>query len=137
MTKFNAPGLPSHLNPAMLEREWDKDSLNRLFLWNPRAVERAITHLYQRQTHDERASSQTRKDNGVGFTSYDAPFLSSLGKALEQGRHLTERQLAAVRKLDKKGYCMLAKYHGQLAQIITGYREAHAAAVEATQGIAA
>jgi hypothetical protein len=91
-----------------------KDTINCLLLRNDRAVYRALIVLFERQTADEQRSENTLHDNGIGFTGADAEFMSSLAKQVIERGSLSPRQLAAMRKLNKHGYCPLAKYWGQL-----------------------
>jgi hypothetical protein len=66
--------------------------------------------LYARQTSEEQSTGTTSEDNHMGFNGVDAPFASSLVSQLEAGRFLSEKQMAALKK-------MLMKYAGQLLQI--------------------
>ncbi|QXN72707.1 hypothetical protein RCZAHN_98 [Rhodobacter phage RcZahn] len=98
--------------------KWDKDSINALLLREPKAVERALLVLLERQTFDEVQAHDTKYQNGIGFTGADAEFMTSLALRVKQGLPLTPKQLASVTKTNDKGYCRLAKYHGQLIEEI-------------------
>lgn len=113
--------------------EWTKERLNALFLTNDRAVERAILFLYDRQTESEKRSGGTKEDNGRGFSGLDGRFLSSLGKRLRMGLSLTPGQLTAIRRLNPKGFCILAKYHGQLQDAIAAKKARVYAAIDAAE----
>lgn len=70
----------------------------------------ALLVLYSYQTPDEQLAHYTAHQNGEGFNSADSNFASSLAQQyLEKGR-LTEKQLAALKKL-------LPKYHNQVKYI--------------------
>lgn len=71
---------------------------------------RALVRLLAEQTADEQASEATSMNNGVGFTSTDAPFATSLAKRVGLNLSLTENQDKAARK-------MLPKYAGQLERL--------------------
>jgi len=108
--------------PAPWEQPWDKERFNTLFLSrgpvSDYAITKAIAFLYGRQTADERTSQVTKEVNGRGFTGFDAPFLSSLGARLARGQGLTQGMWAALRRTDKRGFCVLAKYHAQLQEAV-------------------
>lgn len=80
---------------------------------HPRAVERALYVLYQRQEADERRDGSTRYANGVGFNAWDAAFLTDVAQYMIRNRRLTRGQRRAVRRA-------LTKYTGQLAAIANG-----------------
>lgn len=96
--------------------DWNKNSIEALLQRNYLAVERAIIVLHDRQTEDEKQSQTTKHHNKRGFGGTDATFLSSLADQIKRGRRLTDRQLACVRKRNKAGFSMLAKYHRQLLE---------------------
>jgi hypothetical protein len=84
---------------------------------NDRLLERAIEVLYEHQTADEQATLTTTEDNGVGFTAFDAEFLSSLGERIKRnlyrqllGNRLTDRQREVARR-------KIGKYAKQLARL--------------------
>jgi len=100
------------------EKKWDRESINELLLRSRLAMERALMVVYQNQTYDEQAMEATVVKNGVGFTAYDAEFMSSLAKWVESGRHLSAGQLRVLRKKNKSGICRMARYHRQLIEAI-------------------
>ena len=89
---------------------WTVDQIKNLLQTNDRAVTRGLLTIYARQTADEQSSEQTRHHNGVGFSAFDAPFLSSLALQLCQGRTLSVRQMEISRK-------RIQKYARQLAEV--------------------
>lgn len=91
-------------------KTWNEQSIKALLDSNTRAVEKAIVAIYQRQTGDEKASKHTNHINGMGFSKYDAEFMSSLAEWIMRGRTLTPRQLAIGRNKIKR-------YHRQLVEI--------------------
>lgn len=97
---------------------WDREKINALLLSNPRAIERALLVLLDRQTFDEQQAGDTKYHNGVGFTGVDAEFMTSLAQRVRAGRGLTPKQLACMQKTNAKGLCKLAKYHKQLIEEI-------------------
>ncbi|RWI35518.1 hypothetical protein [Mesorhizobium sp.] len=90
---------------------WTKETIQELIRTNDKAVAKAILALYARQTESERSTEHTQVENGMGFNRLDAPFLTSIAKALPRyGNHMTPRQIAKARP-------MLLKYWRQLLEI--------------------
>jgi hypothetical protein len=63
------------------------DELKELLKTNPRARERALLVLLDRQTADEQATQTTREHNGQGFTAYDAELLTSFAQQVQRNRY--------------------------------------------------
>lgn len=80
-----------------------------LLATNDTAVKNALLILHNNQTEDEQRGEYTSRTNGIGFNKFDAKLGSSLAKRISSGRDLTDRQLAAGRR-------MSIKYARQLAQ---------------------
>lgn len=89
---------------------WTPEAIEALLTRQPRAVERAIVALYQRQTAAERAEGVTAERNGVGFDGSDAYTFSFVAERLAEGTHLRAETLE--RYLPR-----VLKYCNQLAQI--------------------
>jgi hypothetical protein len=87
---------------------WGKDEIQDLLRRSDTAVVRGLMVLYALQTDDEQATETTREDNKVGFTGYDAEFLTSVAKQYERKGYLSPKQIQAVRR-------KLMKYWRQLA----------------------
>lgn len=100
------------------ESEWDRERIIALLATSDRAVERAVTVLFARQTEYERASESTLNRNHRGYTALDADIFSSFAKQMEKGWHLSARQLAVCRKADRRGHMRIGRYHRQLLEII-------------------
>lgn len=103
---------------------WTKERIHKLLDSNSKAVERAIVAIYKRQTGDEMAGHTTRHTNGVGFSQYDASFLSSLAEQVIKGRWLSDRQLAVGRNKIKR-------YHRQLCELANERDESQQRQIEA------
>lgn len=88
-------------------------------LADPHVVAGAVVTIYRFQTPDEQAAMRTGHDNGVGFNMLDAGFGTSLAEQVLERKTLTEKQVAAARR-------MIRKYVGQL--------EAYGGGVEAIKG---
>jgi hypothetical protein len=71
---------------------------------------RGLLAIYHKQTAAEQALRQTTVSNKVGFTAYDAEFLSGMTKLVEEQRALSAKQLDTVRN-------KMVKYAGQLVEI--------------------
>lgn len=89
---------------------WNKDNIQRLLAENDRAVARAVTAIYARQTEDEKRSEATLKENGVGFNQADARRGAYYAGYISTAGRLTGRHLEIARK-------MMMKYWRQLAEI--------------------
>lgn len=77
---------------------WSKEAIQTMLATNDRAVCRALVAIYSRQTHQEQISGTTKEHNGVGFSAYDAEFLSSLAEQVKTRGTLSPRQLELARK---------------------------------------
>lgn len=95
------------------QKKWTKAEIKDLLKTNDRAVVRGIVVIYSLQTEDERLSAFTKESNGVGFSSFDAEFMTSLAQFILQNGHLTARQMTYGRK-------RIMKYAGQLAKVANG-----------------
>lgn len=83
---------------------------------NDKAVERAVIRIWENQTLDEKSSGTVTHDNGIGFTSADSTFLTSIAQWLlrsswPEGKRLTFGQMKTVRPL-------MGKYWRQLREVI-------------------
>lgn len=93
--------------------KWTKDSIRSILERDDRAVLKGLLRIYSLQTATEQAIENTNQHNGVGFSGYDAPFLTSLAKGYIQYGRLTEKQMKHLRK-------KILRYAGQLARIANG-----------------
>jgi hypothetical protein len=66
---------------------------------NPKAVERAMIVIYDRQTVDEKASSTTRHSNNRGFSACTDKRGSYFARWVLSGRSLTGHHLDKARKI--------------------------------------
>ena len=89
---------------------WTKEKIQALIRTNPTAVERAIVAIYNRQTSDEKVTSNTRHTNHRGFRSNHAPRGSHYARWVLSGRHLSGYHLETARKI-------ALRYHRQLCEI--------------------
>ena len=71
---------------------------------------RSLKILYSYQTADEKSTKDTITENGVGFNSVDAQFLSSCAEFLIKNRFLTIKQKTVVRT-------KMIKYTKQLTKL--------------------
>ena len=92
-----------------MNKVWTKDQIVALLQNDAKAVQRGIVAIYQRQMDDEKSNERTYHQNGVGFNSSDAAFLSSLAVRLKS-RGLTPKQFECGKKA-------IMKYAGQLTKI--------------------
>lgn len=89
---------------------YTENQIREMINGSTKATCRALVSLFEQQTKDEQATESTNHRNGAGFNSVDAAFGSSLAKQVIAGRALSDKQIAAARK-------MLQKYVGQLTRI--------------------
>lgn len=85
------------------------------------ARERALIHLYNRQTSDERRTEQTRHHNNIGFMPMHAKMMTSFAKQVmtsrrDPGQRLSPKQHTWLLKKDKGGTPRIGKYTGQLIE---------------------
>ena len=90
---------------------WNKDSIQSLLLSDPRAMNKAILKIYERQTEVEQCAGQTIENNGIGFNGVDSEIMSSFAKQLAQRGFLTPKQTMIARK-------KMPKYWKQILQLI-------------------
>ena len=77
---------------------------------NQQWLERGVLAVYKFQTCEEQAKETTKEENGVGFNSADAHYLSYVAKWLLKGNHLSGIHLEKAKK-------KMLKYAGQLEKI--------------------
>ena len=70
-----------------------------------------IPRIMERQTASEIAIEATREKNMVGLNGRDAPFVTSIFHQIQDGKHLTIKQIASIKKI-------LPKYAGQYLQMM-------------------
>lgn len=54
------------------QKVWTRDEIDALLRRSDKAVMRAIIRIFEFQTQDEQKSTQTKHENGRGFTAADA-----------------------------------------------------------------
>lgn len=98
---------------------WTKDKMIALLDSNDLAVERALVVIYDRQTRDEKAESQTKHHNAVGFRKnhdhtgsyYACIILKGWKQPNGKNRvHLNPVKLAKARSI-------VIHYHRQLCEV--------------------
>ena len=78
---------------------WNEAKIEKLLRENDRAVERAMVAIYDRQTQDEKATSDTRHNNGRGFRANHASKGSYYARWVLGGRRLSGHHLENARKI--------------------------------------
>ena len=78
---------------------WTEEKIVSLLNRSDLAVERAMVAIYDRQTQDEKVTSDTRHNNTVGFRGNHASRGSYYARWVLGGRHLTGKHLAIARKM--------------------------------------
>lgn len=84
------------------DKLWTKNDIINLLDTSDKAVTRALSCIYNKQTDEEKNAEHTHKANKVGFSSFDAEYLSSCAKFAERAGFLTANQLHRVRPKIKK-----------------------------------
>lgn len=92
------------------KRQFIDNLLKRDDVTGREANMRALLRIFQLQTTSEQLIEYTAEDNGVGFTAFDAEFMTSLAKQFISKKSISERQFTFVKKSMKK-------YAGQLLKI--------------------
>jgi hypothetical protein len=93
------------------------NSIRAMILERDDALEKAIIRIYEGQTENEKNAERTSIDNGVGFNSVDAQFLSSLAKQIMENKYnkpLGYRLSCKQRDIARK---KMVKYAGQIFRI--------------------
>ena len=88
-------------------KEFIKEKLSTDIRW----IERGVVVLFNRQTEDEKRSSSTISQNGMGFTGSDSHYLTYVSNYLLSGRHLSGKHLEKVKRV-------LPKYWRQIQEEI-------------------
>lgn len=89
------------------ERELIVEAIRTMIQEDDSWTRKALSIVYSLQTSEEQRDHQTKELNGVGFTGFDAAFLSSLAEWLRTKGWLSPKQTAAARK-------KMPKYAGQV-----------------------
>jgi hypothetical protein len=92
------------------KKQFIKDLLAKKDLVGVEANLRGLLRIFQLQTKSEQMAEYTTDWNGVGFTAFDAEFLTSLAKQFIKSKSLSKNQYKHVQKNMKK-------YSGQLLKI--------------------
>jgi hypothetical protein len=100
-----------------------KETVQALLDKSDRAVVRALKAIYALQTDQEKNAHTTREHNGVGFSAFDAPFLTDMVLSLDRYGQLTPKQMAITRNKIKR-------YWRQLVEIANKRESERPAAVD-------
>jgi len=76
-----------------------------------------LPRIMRNQTYDELRAGETIRNNGIGLSGVDGAFVSDIYKQVLAGKHLSEKQASATRKI-------LRKYWRQYADMMPA-REAN------------
>lgn len=105
---------------------WTKDTIHQLLDANPKAVYAAMRQMQKRQTAAEQAQHATTESNGIGWSKYDAEWMSEMIKNVDHWGSLTPRQLAPTRN-------KLKRYWRQLVEIANENEQKKAALAAAME----
>ena len=97
------------------KKKWSKEVIANALAGNREFRMRALLKLYSRQTADEQIQQTVSHNNGKGFRSCDARFLTSLSESAIKYNRLTDKQDAVLARKIKV-------YAGQLTDISNGKR---------------
>jgi len=61
-----------------------------------------IPRIMSRQTYDELRAGETIRNNGIGLSGVDGAFVSDIYNQVLAGKHLSEKQASATRKILRK-----------------------------------
>ena len=89
---------------------WDKDEIKSILTRSDVFVTRSVVKMLERQTADEARGGYTHEANSVGFSAFDAEFLTSIANQIINGRNLSPKQIASARK-------SMLRYSGQITDI--------------------
>lgn len=82
-----------------IKKVWHKSEIVELLNNTPRAVEKAMLALYERQTMDEKASATTNHHNRQGFSGWTARSGTYYARYVNHGGMLTGKHLEKARKI--------------------------------------
>ncbi len=94
----------------MERTSWDVNEIKEKLTQYPHLIERGLVLIYQCQTEDEKQAFQSNHENGIGFNKIDAKILSSFAEQINNGRHLSKKQMEVAKR-------RIMKYAGQLTKI--------------------
>jgi len=77
-----------------------------------------LPRIMRNPTYDELQAGETIRNNGIGLSGVDGTFISDIYKQVIAGKHMSEKQASAARKI-------LRKYWRQYADMMPA-REANA-----------
>lgn len=97
-----------------------RETLQKLFLEDPKACRDALLSLYKRQTEDEQVAHENIVKNGVGFCPCDVKRFTRIAESCSPVLvPITEADHPYLTKpLPGKEYGRLAKYQRQLTEIL-------------------
>ncbi len=87
---------------------WDKEKIQTLLDSNPKAVVKGLLTIYNLQTEFEKDCLATVADNGVGFSAFDAQFLTEMAQRVQKGYTLSLKQFAVTKNKVKRYWRQLA-----------------------------
>jgi len=61
-----------------------------------------IPRIMSRQTYDEVKAGETIRNNGIGLSGVDGTFISDIYKQVLAGKHISNKQASATRKILRK-----------------------------------
>ena len=91
--------------------QWTEDKIRTKIMSDVDFFFRALVRIYNNQTQDEKMDHNASYKNGVGFSKYDAPYMTKLAVQALKEEGLTKAQVRAGRKI-------LVKYSKQLLKWI-------------------
>ena len=80
------------------------------------SIGRALVHLFNRQTVDEKQTNDAKHNNGIGFTSGDAFKGTITAKYYLKNKKLEEWQRDYWLDRDAKGRTRIGKYYRQIKE---------------------
>ena len=89
---------------------WDKDEIKAVLVRSDVFVTRSVVKMLERQTVAEAQGGYTTDANNVGFSAFDAEFLTSIANKIIEGRNLSPKQISSARK-------SMLRYAGQITDI--------------------
>jgi hypothetical protein len=89
---------------------WDKDEIKAVLVRSDVFVTRSVVKMLARQTVAEAQGGYTNVANNVGFSAFDAEFLTSIANKIIEGRNLSVKQISSTRK-------SMLRYAGQITDI--------------------
>jgi len=110
----NTPKTSAKLNPKKPTKASQILAMKGTLAKNKKIAVQALLTLNRLQTESEKSLGVALKANGVGFSGYDAPILSSFALQLALRGSLSPKQMGVVHRILPRYASQLLKLQGKI-----------------------